>query len=198
VGLFKSKRQREFEADLQVRQSKARIQRFIRQVRSVQKRYWDLGKLALRLGDREQFTQLASALVRARDQANYWERYLLQLETLSARREEVAATGEFIKGISALTTSILRGASPEQIAAMQGKLEQALVRADALQELLAVALDGSADRVFGVNGVDEQGLDALAGQMTAESQRDDGASYDERIAQSLKQIEDQMRHELTR
>ena len=70
MALFKSKRQRELEAEMQVRQSKAKIKRFIATTRRVQHRYWDLGKQALRLGDREQFIQLAGALIRAREQAN--------------------------------------------------------------------------------------------------------------------------------
>ena len=194
--LFKSKRQRELESEIQVRQSKARIERFIRNTKKVEHRYWHLGKQALRLGDREQFSQLAGALLRAREQANQWERYLLQLETLSIRREEVTATGEFIKGISAVTTSILRGASPEQIAAMQLKMEQALVKAEALHELMSVAMDSSADTVFSSGDLDEPRLDEVAGQMHAEAAADERSDYDQRIAHGLKQIEEQMRKEL--
>jgi vacuolar-type H+-ATPase subunit I/STV1 len=196
MALFKSRRQRELEADIQVRQSKARIERFIRSVKKVQKRYWDLGKQALRLGDREQFSQLAGALIRAREQANYWERYLLQLETLSIRREEVTATGDFIKGISAVTTSILRGASPDQIAAMQVKMEKALVKAEALEELLSVAMESSAECVFATGELDEHKLDQLARQMGSEAEAEESASYDQRIAQGLKQLEEEMRKEM--
>ncbi|MFV2068501.1 MAG: Snf7 family protein [Pirellulales bacterium] len=196
MGLFKSKRQRELEAEIQVRQSKSKIERFIRNAKKVQQRYWKLGKQALRLGDREQFEQLASALMRARDQANHWERYLLQMETLNIRREEVAATGEFIKGISAVTSSILRGANPDQIAAMQVKMEQALVKTDALQEVLSVAMETSADSVFGSGELDEGGLDELASQMGSEAEAEEGATYDAKIATGLQQIEEQMRKEL--
>ena len=196
MGLFKSRRQRELESEIQIRQSKARIQRFIQNARKVQQRYWNLGKQALRLGDREQFLQLAGALTRAREQANQWERYLLQLETLSVRREEVAATGEFIKGISAVTSSILRGANPEQIAAMQLKMEQALVKAEALEELMSVAMESSAGSVFASGDLDEKKLEELAGQMTSEAQSEESAAYDQRIASGLKKIEEEMRKEL--
>jgi len=196
MGLFKSRKQRELESEIQVRQSKARIERFIRHSRKVERRYWELGKQALRLGDREQFAQLAGAVLQARQQANQWERYLLQLETLSVRREEVAATGDFIKGISAVTTSILRGASPDQIAAMQMKMERALVKADALQELMAVAMEGSAGAIFASEELDERKLDELAGQMGSEAAAEERVDYDARIAQGLKQIEEQMRKEL--
>jgi hypothetical protein len=196
MALFKSRKQRELEAEIQVRQSKAKIQRFIRSLRKVQQRYWDLGKQSLRLGDREQFAQLAATLMRARDQANHWERYLLQLETLSVRRDEVAATGDFIKGISTITASILRGTNPEQIAAMQVKMEQAVAKADALEELMSVAMESSADGVFGSGELDDRKLEELTRQMTTEAQADEGAAYDDRIAKGLKKIEEEMRKEL--
>jgi hypothetical protein len=195
-GLFKSRQQRELESELAVRRSKAQIQRFIRHARDVQKRYWELGKQALRLGDREQFCRLASAFTRAREVANQWERYLLQLETLSVRRQEVSATGDFIKGIAAVTRSILRGASPDEIAAMQAKMEQAVAKAETLGELLSVAMEASADTVFGTGEMDEAKLDQLAVQMGSEAVADETAAYDQRIAQGLKQIEEEMRKEM--
>lgn len=194
--LFKSKRQRQLEADIQVRQSKARIRRFIRNARQVQKRYWTLGKQSLRLGDREQFTQLAGAFVRTRQQGNQWERYLLQLETLSVRHDEVAATGDFIKGISTMTNSILRGVNPEKIAAMQERMGQALAKAEALEEVLAVAMESSAETVFASDELDEEQMEHLAEQMSSEAEAEEGAAYDERIAKGLEQIEAEMRKEL--
>jgi len=196
MGLFKSKQQRELEAKVQIRQGMARIQRFVRSARKTQQRYWDLGKQALRLGDREQFEQLAAAWMRNRELANRWERYLLQLETLNVRRDEVGATGDFIKSVSAMTNSILRGATPEQVAGMQAKMEQAVARAEALEEVLSVAMETSAGAVFGMEELDGDKLDELAGHMASEAQADEQGAFDERIAQGLKQIEEEMRKEL--
>ena len=196
MGLFKSKRQRELEAEIQIRKSKARIQRFIRNAKKVQRRYWDLGKQALRLGDREQFAHLAGAFIRTREQINHWERYLLQMETLGIRHEEVAATGDFIKGISAMTGSILRGASPDKVAAMQLKMEQALVKSEALEEVLAAAMETSADSVFDADELDETKLDEVARQMGAEAEADESTAFDDQIARGLKQVEEAMRKEM--
>ena len=173
MALFKSKQQRELEAKMQVRQGMKRIQRFVNSAKKTQQRYWHLGKQALRLGDREQFEQLAGALIRAREDANRWERYLLQLETLNVRRDEVAATGDFIRSISAMTGSILRGATPEQVVGMQAKMEQALAKSEALEEVLSVAMEASADSVFATDDLDERKLDELAGQMTSEAEAED-------------------------
>lgn len=194
--LFKSRQQREFEAELAMRRSKAHVQRFIRQAKKVQNRYWELGKEALRLGDREQFRRLGAAFLRARELVNQWERYLLQLETLSVHHQEVSATGQFLKGINALSRSILRGATPDQIAATQAKMEEAMARTEALNEVLALAMESSADAVFGAVDVDEKQIDQLALQMDAEAAADETSAYDQRIAQALQEIEQQMRKEM--
>lgn len=196
MGLFKSKQQRELEAKVQIRQGVARIQRFIRNAKKVERRYWDLGKQALRIGDREQFRQLAGALMRTREHINRWERYLIQLETLNIRRDEVAATGDFIKSVSAMTNSILRGASPQQVAQMQAKMEQAVAKSEALEEVLSVAMEASADGLFGVDELDDHKLDELAGHMQSEAAAEEGTAYDERISSGLREIEDAMRKEL--
>ena len=196
MGLFKSKQQRELEAKMQIRQGMKRVERFVRNARKLQKRYWELGKQSLRLGDRQQFEQLAAALMRTREQANRWERYLLQLETMNVRREEVAATGDFINSISAMTTSILRGATTDQVAAVQAKMEQAVAKTEALEEVLSVAMEASAEGVFGTDELDVQGLDELAYQMNSEVEADESAARDPRIADSLRRLEQEMRKEL--
>jgi hypothetical protein len=198
LGLFKSKQQRELEAKLRINQSKAKIQRFINHAKSVQKRYWDLGKQALGLDDRPLFAQLSAAFLRTRELARHWERYLLQLETLCVRREEVAATGEFIRGVSAATKSILAGATPKEIAALQVNMEQALAKAETLEELLSVAMETTADHVFGTDQLDEQKLEELAAQAKTETAGEGKGAVDDRIVQELKRIEEEMRKELER
>lgn len=196
MGLFKSRQQRELEAKVQIRQGMARIQRFVKNAKKHQQRYWELGKQALRLGDKEQFEQLAGAFIRTREHANRWERYLLQLETLNVRREEVGATGDFIKSISAMTNSILRGATPQQVVEMQTKMEKAVAKSEALEEVLSVAMEASAGSVYGTDELDESKLTELAGHMSSEAEGDENAAFDKRISEGLKGIEEAMRKEL--
>ena len=112
------------------------------------------------------------------------------------RRDEVGATNDFIRGILAVANSILRGSTPEQVAAMQVKMEQAVDKANALEELMAVAMDTSAGSVFAGEELDDRKLEELAGQMTSEAQAEEGAAYDAQISQGLKKIEEEMRKEL--
>ncbi len=195
MGLFKSRQQRELEAKIQIRQGITRIQRFMRSAREVQQRYWQLGKQALRLGDREQFEQLAAAVLRAREHVSRWERYLLQLETLGVRRDEVAATGDFLKSILAMTNSILRGATPEQVADVQAKMARAVEKSEALEEVLSVAMETSAGSLFDARDLDERKLGELAHQMVTEAAADEASGDDGQISDGLRRIEEEMRRE---
>lgn len=196
MALFKSARQRELEAETQFRRGKGRIRRFIHNAKRVRKRYWDLGKEALRLGDEVQFAQLAGACARARDHVNRWERYLLQLETLGVRREEVAATGEFLKSISAMTASMLRGATPEQVAKMQLQMEEALSRSESLENMLSIAMEASSNSIFGSEEFDHEELTDISQVMRSEAETDEGTRYDARITDGLERIRDDMRKEM--
>jgi len=196
MALFKSKRQRELENEIKFRQSKAKIRRFVKNARKVQGNYWKLGKQALRLGDTEQFKHLASAYMGTREQVGRWERYLLQLETLGVRREEVGATNEFIDSISALTGSILRGADPGKVADMQAKMEESLARSRALEETLAIVMETSSDSIFGSDELDEGKMADISEAMKAEAEQEEGETYDERIGEGLKRIEEEMRKEM--
>ena len=76
---------------------------------------------------------------------------------------------------------------------MQLRMEKAVDKANAMDELMAVAMDSSADGVFGSEELDDRKLDELTQQMTAEAQADEGAAYDDRIAKGLKKIEEEVR-----
>jgi hypothetical protein len=167
----------------------------VRSAREVQQRYWQLGKQALRLGDREQFEHLAVAVLRTREVVNRWERYLLQLETLGVRRDEVAATGDFLKSISAMTNSMLRGATPEQVAEVQVKMTRAVEKSEALEEVLSVAMEASTVSLFGARDLDHQKLGDLAHQMGTEVAADDASGEGGRIVGGVRRIEEEMRRE---
>lgn len=196
MALFKSKKQREMEAELKFRQGKAKISRYINECKKYQQKYWNLGKEALRMGDEKQFKQLVASYLRLREQVNRWQRYLIQMETLGLRRNEVAATGEFLTSINALTGSMLRGATPEEISKMQMRIEQAVARAGALEETLAIAMEASSDSIFADEGLDEKQFTEIADTMKQEALSDEETSMDQEISQSLKQIEEQMKKEM--
>lgn len=198
-GLFKSSEEREMEAQFKFRQGKSRINRFVQQSQKAADRYWRLAKQSYKLGDQEQFRQLATGYVRARESINRWERYLIKLDALELRRNEVSSTGEFLKSVDAMTGTILRGAKPEDIARMQMDLEKAMHKTEALEQTLDIAMEAAGDSLTGAPELNDDVLKqitvSMEGEPAAATEDTPDKNLDARIDAALKQVETQMRKE---
>ena len=147
-SLFKKKSVRDLEAKLRFRRGKTRIQKYVREARKSSDRYRTLARDAQRLGDVDQFRLIGSHFLRLRHTITRWERFLVKLEALELRRDEVGATRDFLQSIDALTTSINRGASPDEIARMQGDIERAIDKSHAQEEMLDLAMEAACSPMF--------------------------------------------------
>jgi hypothetical protein len=195
MGLFKTSQQRQMDRELQIRRSISRIERFIRESKKLQQKYWDMGKQALKLGDRDRFKQVASTLTFAKQRTSFWEKSLLKLEAMRTAGKESEVMGELLKGVDALTMSIMRSASPQELTAMQTKMERANIAWENRQELLSLSMDSESNAVLGCQELDDHALDELAKQMGSEAAIEEGDALDDRISQGMKNLEEEMRKE---
>jgi hypothetical protein len=127
---------------------------------------------------------------------NRWERYLVAMETVAVQRDQVKATGEFLKAMGALADSITEGARPEELLKMQRDLERALTRAQTLDETLSIVMDAAGETLFSAEGLSEEALKELEGAMGREAAREEREGLDQRIAEGLRRIEEEMRKEM--
>jgi hypothetical protein len=169
-GLFQSNEDRELESKLHFRQAKLRIQKFLQQCQRNADQYFGLAKQAYKLGDDEQFRQLAGGYLTARQAINRWERYLLKLNSMEMRRSEVAATSDFLSGMNELTGSILRGASTEDIRRMQLDLSKAIEKSSMQEEMLSLVMDATSTQIDGSDVLDDSVLTQLTAGLEAASQ----------------------------
>jgi len=188
--------EKDIEREVKFRQGLTKVRTYVEKCKSAQKRYWELGKQSLKLGDRQQFENLAKAYLRAGTMVNRWERYLVALETVALERDQVKATGEFAQSMKALSDSMMAGAKPEDITKMHMELERALSRAGTLDERLSAIMDVSSATIFSAEGLSEESVKEVETTMTGEVAHDEGAASDERISQGLRHIEEEMRKEL--
>ena len=187
---------KEIEREVKFKQGLSQVRNYVRKCYQAEKRYWELGKRALKLGDRRQFESIAKAYLRARDMINHWERYLVAMETVSLQRGQVRATGEFTKSMASLSDSMMAGAKPEDITKMQMELERALVKAQTLDETLSTIMDVTTDAIFTGEGLSEESLLQIESAMQSEAVQEEGGALDERIASGLHRIEEEMKKEL--
>lgn len=159
--LFLSAQKRRSRLKTRFRQGKLRIQKFVQQLQKSANEYAQLAKRALQLDDEEQFRQLAAGYANAQESINRWERYLVKLNTLEMRQNEVEATRSFLQSIGALTNSIMKGASPEDVERVQQEMEQAVLQAEQLEESLSVAMDSAATELGRADSLDMETLKQL-------------------------------------
>ena len=108
--LFQSaeeKRQRaEAERSVQIRMGKTRIQRHIARQQKMAARLKSLAKRALAINDEARFRQVGRQLLWTQNDIRRWQQYLLSLEIMEARRDQVKASAELMKAIQAMTESL--------------------------------------------------------------------------------------------
>jgi len=196
VGLFKSKEEKEMEREIAFRKGVTRIQGFVKKNEQVKKRYWEAGKKALRLGDQKRFQQYARGYQYSLNLIKRWETYLLDLQMLSVRRDQVKATTNFIESMKALSQSLLSGAKPKDIVKMEVAMEKAVAQGQALDEALSVAMEVGGESLFAFDEVSDESIKDIEQSMVGEAGRDEGESFDAEIEAGLKRIEQEMRKEL--
>jgi len=196
AGFLERRRQtKEIEREVKFKQGLARVRNYVQKCHDAQRKYWQLGKRALKLGDRQQFENVAKAYLRTGDMINRWERFLVAMETVSLQRDQVKVTGEFAKSMGALSNSMMAGANPQDITNMQMELERALSKAHTLDETLAAVMDVTSDTIFLSEGLSEESLQQVEAAMKGEAEHEEGEALDERISAGLRRIEEEMRKE---
>ncbi len=196
--MFERGRQRkEIEREVRFKQGLSRVRGYVDKTRQAQKRYWELGKRALKLGDRQQFGNLAKAFIRTGDLVTRWERYLVAMETVSVQLDQLKATGECAKAMKALSESMMAFARPEDMTKMQMDLERAMTRAQTLDETLSAVMDAANDSIFSSEGISDDSLSQIENAMKGEAAQEESAPVmDDRISQGLKRIEEEMKKEI--
>ena len=187
---------KEVEREVQFRRGLARVRSYISRCQKSKKHYWQLGKRALQLGDDRQFRQIAKTYLWTMEQISRWERYLLQLETVAARRDQVGATSEFMKSITALSQSMMAGASEEDVAKMQVELEKAIARSEILEETMAMVMEAGSETVFGSRELSEEAVERVQKAMAEAAEADESEVFDAKIEEGLRKIEEEMRKDL--
>lgn len=190
-GMFRTRRERDEDLRLRVRQGTLRIQKFISRLNRQAEEYRSLARRAFDLDDQQQFRQLASGFLQCCETINRWERYIVRLRSLELRKQESEATQEFLSSMNALTTAILDGVRPEDVAGLTSQMEAALQRSEDLEEALADAMDEAVTRVEGLEQQSPQVLlQAITGAERLETDLPDTESRD-RVFQKAMESERQ-------
>ena len=198
-GIFKTAKERrqeaEMEREVQVRMSKARLQRHIQKQKKMAVRLRSFAKRALAINDDARFRQVGRQLLWTQKDILRWEKYLLSLEILQARRDQANASVELIDAIKAMSESMTEMAGPQDMAELQRELETGLAKASTLNERMEVMMEVMDATVSADTLVEEDQLSDLKANLTEDVVREEASEFDREIEDGLRQIRKELKDE---
>jgi len=189
------RKEAEFDRDVQVRMGKTRLKRHIAKQKQMYMRLRRLAKRALEINDQARFRQAGRQLLWTQRDLERWEKYLLSLELLEARRDQVKASVELIQSINAMSESLNELAEPQRIGELQRDLEEGLARASNLEERMAVMLDVMDETLSAEMLTEEDGLLSLETALSDEVAVEEATAFDRQIEEGLRQIRKELEEE---
>jgi hypothetical protein len=178
----------ELDRDVQIRMGKVRLQRHIARQKKMASRLKNLAKRALSLNDEARFRQVGRQLLWTRGDIQRWEQYLLSLEILETRRDQVKASVELIHSVKAMSESLANVSVPGEISELQRELEQGLARATSLEERMAVMMEAMDATLSAEVLVDGDALTNLEAGLVEEVAAEEAAAFDREIEEGLRKI----------
>jgi len=196
-NLFKSGEQRreeqEIDRDVKVRIGKTRIKRHILHQQQMETRLFELGRKALALNDEPRFKQVARQLLWTRADRSRWEKYILSLEVLEARREQVKASVDLIQSVKAMSESMIDLTGPQQAAQLQVQLQQGLARAESMDERMSIMMEMMDSTLEEGMPEEEAAIADLEKMMREQNAQGQTANYDKEIEDGLRKIREEMK-----
>lgn len=188
-------RQAEMGRDVQIRMGKTRLQRHIAKQQKMAARLKSLAKRALAINDEARFRQVGRQLLWTQQDIRRWQQYLLSLEIMEARRDQVKASTELIGAIKAMSESLNALDAPQEIGELQREVEQGLAQAANLEDRMAVMMEMLDTTLAADMPVDETDLSGLENSLTEEIAAEEASAFDTEIEAGLRKIREELQKE---
>ena len=178
----------ELNRDVQLRVGKTRLKRHITHQNDMLLRLTALAKQALQINDETRFRMVGKQLLWTQKDIVRWEKYLLSLELLEARREQVKSSIDLIQAVKAMSDSMSDLSGPEKIADLQLELEKGLAKASSLDERMEIMME-MMDSALGADiPVDESALADLETDLSEKVASEESVKFDREIEDGLRSI----------
>lgn len=173
VRLWKSREEKEIERKIRINRAKAALQRYIESLEALSRKIMEQGKEAARLGDRELLRRQARKYFIVNQRIRQTKRLLLLMEEAELQRELVKASSRFIEFSKDIVSSIAEGPSASEIVRTQMRLEEALAKAESVEEALNTILDLTSEGILTSKALGEKELSELMRLMEEEARSEE-------------------------
>ena len=151
-----------------------------------------LAKRAISLNDDANFKKIGRQIIWTRNDIQRWERYMLSLEMLEARYDQVRASVELLTAVNSMTDSLSDAAAPEKIGELQSNLEQGLAKAANLEQQMGMMMELMDNTLAGDMKVDSSELSDLQTTLTGEVAQQESSAFDPEIEELRQKIRREM------
>jgi hypothetical protein len=156
-----------------------------------------LAKKALSLNDNSRFTLIGKQYIKTKLDIQRWEKYLLSLEVLEAKRDQVNASINLIQSVKTMSESLGDIVGDQKIGELQVELETGLARASNLDERIDVMMEILDSSLSYDIEIDQSLMDDFKSSIIEEISTEEDNTFTQEIEERLLKIQDEIKEEKT-
>ena len=188
MGLFKSKKERDFEKNLEIKKGFTKFRREITALEKNEKDWIDKYKRAKKLNNKDNMAFIKANLRRTLSLRKSLESQLLMLESAVQMKNQMEAFSQFSRSILAVSDAISQSYADTDIAKVQKNFEKAMAQAESMSEMMDLFLDMSQNTVItdagNLDNVSDEDVDSLLEEIDEEKDKD--------LMKDLKEMENEL------
>ena len=188
IGPEERRQEAETQRAIQLKITKNRLNRHVAGQREMCNRLTTLAKRAISLNDEANFKKIGRQLIWTKNDIQRWEKYMLSLEMLEARHDQVKASLELLNAVKSMSESMADMAAPGKIGELQNELEQGLAKAANLEQQMEVMMEIMDTTLAGDMPVDSNELSALEKSLAGEVAQQESSTFDSELEQLRQKI----------
>lgn len=192
IKLRKSKEEKEIERKIRAKKAKAMLQNYISNLERLQKRIFEIGMEAAKLGDEKLVKRQAVKFLALENRINQARKLLLLMEEAEAQKELVKVSSSFLTFSKDIVDSIAEGPGVDKIAKMHVEFEKAMMRVESIEEALSVVVDAASESILTSGEFDDEKVSEVVRMLESEAGVEE-KELDAKIEERLREVEDMMR-----
>lgn len=194
MALFKSKETRRIERELKIRKGLNHIRKQAAGLKRNEDEYLTKARRSKQLGDDNQYHFIRNAFKQTYSQRLMMERQLLTIETAVQIKNQAESHARFAEAMNAVSMSISELFGATDLAKTQKKFEEAMMKAQTMEERMELFLDMSSDSVFMAAPQADSSIisDDDVDRLVEATSKDEEESVSRQIRDGIKDIEREM------
>lgn len=192
IKLRKSKEEKEIERKIRAKKAKAMLQNYISNLERLQKRIFEIGMEAAKLGDEKLVKRQAVKFLALENRINQARKLLLLMEEAEAQKELIKVSSSFLTFSKDIVDSIAEGPGVDKIAKMHVEFEKAMMRVESIEEALSVVVDAASESILTSGEFDDEKVSEVVRMLESEAGVEE-KELDAKIEERLREVEDMMR-----